>query len=170
MGIRGPKPKPAAKKRADGNPGKRPLKQEPVATPGEPEMPAHLDAVARETWEWLCVTLRKMDLLFRSDVAVMTLYCDTWSEYLEARRSVQKYGSVIASKSKTKSRQEDGVVVESTTAGQPYMSPYVSLESMLKKQLMQCLAELGLSPTSRARLHVERIGDADPLAEFGICG
>lgn len=154
MGIRGPKPKPAAKKRAEGNPGKRPLKQEPVATPGEPEMPAHLDAVARETWEWLCLTLRKMDLLFRSDVAVMTLYCDTWSEYLAARRNVQKYGSVIASQS----------------TNQPYMSPYVSLESMLKKQLMQCLAELGLSPTSRARLHVERIGDADPLAEFGICG
>lgn len=155
MGTPGPKPKPAARKRLEGNRGKRKLNdREPSPPAGSPEMPPHLDAASQEAWRWLCGILKGMGLLFTSDVAVMTLYCDTWAEYVAARKAVQKYGSVIPSKS----------------TGQPYMSPYVTLESMLKKQLMSCLSELGLSPTSRARLHVERTKESDPLAEFGIVG
>ncbi len=154
MATRGPKPKPAERKRLEGNRGKRKLNNEPKPPAGAPDMPGHLDTKGQEAWRWLCGILEGMGLLVKSDIAVMTLYCDTWSEYIEARHNVQKYGSVLASKK----------------TGTAYLSPHISLESMLKKQLMSCLMELGLSPTSRARLNITAATEDDPLKNFGIAG
>ena len=56
--IRGRKPIPTVLKRRAGNPGKRPLNEnEPEPEPGAPEPPSHLNAEAREVWDWLTVCL-----------------------------------------------------------------------------------------------------------------
>ena len=139
MATRGRKPKPAATKRRAGNPGRRPLKDEPEPTPGAPEMPAHLEKVGKEAWLWLCAQLHTMGILATSDVAIMTLYCDTWTEYVMVRTRINEMG--IA-----------GMLLTSAKTGSIYVNPLMNIESTLKKQLMSCLAELGLSPTARARL------------------
>lgn len=141
MGLRGPQPR-AFRSLAKGN-GKA------------PKMPKHLDAEGKQTWRALVKSLREMGLLGDTDVALMTLYCDTWGEYLKARQMVAKTGDVLANKVK----------------GTMYMSPYVALEAMYKNQLIKCLQELGLSPRSRAALHVDNGGvKHNPLSEFGIVG
>lgn len=139
--MRGRKPIPTAMKKINGNPGKRPLNDsEPTPPKGEPDMPEHLNETGREAWLWLSEMLGVMGLLAESDRAIMSLYCDTWSEYVDAREKVNTYGMVLLSK-----------------GGVPYMSPYMMAESMLKKQLTQYLGELGLSPSSRSRLHVTKM-------------
>lgn len=70
----------------------------------------------------------------------MTLYCETWAEYVKARHEVEKYGFVMIS----------------PKTGSPFVNTLRNVEAMLKKQLLQYLSELGLSPTSRTRLHAEQ--------------
>jgi len=138
----GRKPKPTAVKELEGNPGRRPLNgTEPRPVAEAPPMPEHLDAEGRKAWEWLTGELEQMRILARSDVAIMTLYCDTWSQYVGARKQLGPLGPA-------------GFVLRSEKGGF-YINPLLNVEASLKKQLAGYLSELGLSPSSRTRLHVQ---------------
>ena len=144
MAIRGPKPKPSAIKLMAGNPGKRPLNpNEPAPEPGDPGCPEHLNDHARETWTWLCHMLDGFGILAKSDIAIMTLYCDTWAEYVKIRKDVNTFGFIMVS----------------DKTGNPFVNPQLNIEAMFKKQLTQYLSELGLSATARTRLHGRPTGD-----------
>ncbi len=133
----GPASKTAKLKKQQGNPGRRRLNEaEPEPDSKQPDRPPHLDKRATETWDWLCDTLDKMGILSSSDVAIMTLYSETWVEYIGARESVTKYGPIMLSKQ----------------TGQPYSSPYLNQEAMFKKQLERYSIELGLTPVARTRV------------------
>lgn len=124
-------------KRLTGNPGGRALNdREPEPDGNRPKIPPHVEGEAALTWEWLCDELDRMGILSSGDVAIMTLYCDTWAEYQEARAKVQKYGSILFGKE-----------------GTPFNSPYLNQEAMFKKQLERYASELGLTPSSRSRVH-----------------
>jgi len=81
-----------------------------------------------------------MRILGRSDVAIITLYCDTWSQYVAARKTLISLGP-------------GGVLLKGEKGGY-YLNPLCNHESALDKRLRGCIAELGLSPSSRTRLHV----------------
>ena len=158
MAIRGRKPKPTAVKRLAGNPGKRPLNEdEPKPSAGAPDMPEHiaLDERAVEAWEWLCGVLDEMGILAKSDKALMTLYCDAWSQYVMVREQLAPVGAAQ-------------FVLRGRT-GSFYRNPLIDTESMIRKQLMSYLSELGLSATSRARIHTTRKTD-DPDEKSGFLG
>lgn len=154
---RGTKPKSAAQKRLAGNPGKRPLKREPKVDGKTPIIPAHLGGEAKKAWPFLVCVLKGMGILASSDVAIMTLYCETWGQYVAVRRRAREFAEA-----------GDGLgqfLLTSKKSGQPYINPLLAAESMLKKQLLQYLGELGLSPVSRARVGSGDGGaDDDPLA------
>jgi len=147
MPPRGRKPTPTETKKRTGNPGKRALNdREPTATPGAPDMPDHLDADAAVAWEWLCGELDKLGLLVTSDVAVMAVYCDSWSGYRRNLRGVVKYGDVLVG--------EKGV---------PFLSAYGNAVAMHRKALMSAAVEMGLSASSRSRVQaIPQVAD-DPL-------
>ena len=161
MATPGRKPKSAASKRLAGNPGKRALSDaEPKPNAKAPNMPKHLDGEAAKAWRWLVRELRAMRLLASSDLALMTIYCDTWGQYVAIRAQLAKQG-VAQFILQSKRTGKDGV--ERSTF---YRNPLVDTESMLKKQLVTCLSEMGLSPVSRARLQVKKGEAADPMAEL----
>jgi P27 family predicted phage terminase small subunit len=116
-------------------------------------MPQHFDAEGKKAWRWLVKTLRGMAILAASDVALMTLYCDSWSQYIAIR-------SELAAKGVSQ------FILHCKVKGTFYRNPLVDTEAMLKKQLMMCLTELGLSPISRARLQVRPQESNDPMAEL----
>ncbi len=150
MGQRGPQPQPTESKRLRGNPGHRRLNNaEPTPPQGAPEMPEHFNEDAQKAWRWLCGMLGQMNLLSKSDVAIMSLYCDTWSEYIKVRRDVDRFGYVMISKK----------------TGMPFMTPHLSIESMLKKQLMQILPAMGLTASSRSQIHVTDNGEKKSIIE-----
>ena len=78
MGARGPRPKPTAVKKREGNPGKRPLNEkEPEFKAPEvcPAAPAFLNEIARAEWDRVAPELFAQGLLKNPDIAALTAYC-----------------------------------------------------------------------------------------------
>ena len=136
----GRKPKPTAIKRLAGNPGKRRLNEnEPTAVPGLSECPAHLHGEARVKWKQLGAQLvreQRMALVYEG---VLALYCSAWGRWVEAETKLQ----------------EVELVVQSPT-GYLKLSPYLSISNKAWDQMMKATAELGISPSSQARVSTVR--------------
>lgn len=156
MARSGRKRKPTELKIHEGNPGKRSLdEEEPDVKPCAwvaPEPPEHLDEEARAEWERVAPVLVGAKVLTALDRAAMAGYCTAWSAYVKADRQVQQYGEVLLSKKTDKGGNETVT---------PYMSPYVNLRAMAMKQMLTYGAEMGLTPSSRSRIHPGGKKDTD---------
>jgi P27 family predicted phage terminase small subunit len=147
MAIRGRKPQSAAMKKHRGNPGRRPLSEEPAFEVLPLTPPEWLGGEALAEWNLVSDPLQKNNLVSGIDRAVLVSYCEAWGSYSQACIDVQKYGAVLTSEK----------------TGQKYLSPYLNAKSMAEKQMRACVAELGMSPSSRTRINVsppEKIDDA----------
>jgi len=149
----GRRPKPTAVKKLAGNPGRRPLNDaEPEAVAGLPECPAHLGAEARAEWARLgaqLVSEQRMALVYKAPFAA---YCVAWGRWVEAEEQIQQFGLVIKAPS--------GYLVQ---------SPYVAIANKAWAQMMKAVSELGISPTSQARVSVVTDGrneEANPLQQL----
>ncbi len=138
--MAGRRPKPTCDKKLAGNPGKRPLnEQEPEAVAGLPECPAHLSPEAKAEWGRLGAQLvreQRMALVYKG---VLALYCSAWGRWVEAESKLQ----------------EGELVVQSPT-GYLKQSPYLSISNKAWDQMLKAIAELGISPTSQARVSTVR--------------
>lgn len=149
MGV-GRKPKPTALRKAQGNPGHRPLnKNEPQPT-GIPKCPPHLDAAAKREWKRIGAELIALGLLTSVDRAALAAYCASWSRWVHADEQVQKFGAVI----------------KSPKSGYPVPNPYVSVGNTALDHMRKFLTEFGMTPSSRSRIQVAPTDAADPFAEF----
>jgi P27 family predicted phage terminase small subunit len=152
--VRGRKPLATTIKESSGalkkNPQRR-NKSEPKAKPGHPEMPAIVaeDKEASECWREVCDTLSEMGVLTTADKALMIAYCLDYSQFVHLWHVV-KGGNV------TQMNQKTGVSL-SPEAGQ--IHKYA--DRILKRQ-----AELGLTPSSRSRLHVAKQEEENPFQEW----
>ncbi len=146
MGRRGPGKTPVDDVRRKGNPGRRPLNErEPRAVPGAPPLPSHYDEEHEATWHWLCAELAAMtpSVLATSDLAYVMLYCDAWSHYLAAERTL-----------------EDESAVALSEKGASYITAYAQLRKMYANELASYAKELGLSPTARPGISAGKPADA----------
>jgi len=149
MSPRGRKPTPSATRRAEGNPGRRPLNELEPQLPAEaPECPEHLDQEAKKEWGRVVKLLETAGIITQVDRAVLAAYCRAWSLYLEADQTIQKYGLMLIS-----------------AKGVPYQSPYLNTMTAALKDVRSYAAELGMTPSSRSR--VEKVGaGGDGFDEF----
>ena len=154
--MRGRKPKPTARKKLEGNPGKRALnKHEPKL----PEPPAEFDAAPSELgndpvscgeWRRLAPLLRLSRTVTEADRGALLALCQQWSTYQQANGKVATAGMVVKSPS-----------------GYPMPNPYISIANKALGICIKLWAELGMTPSSRSR--VSAVGEpnaADPFAEF----
>ena len=84
MPKRGGKPKPTRLKVIAGNPGGRPLPEEPNIPPGVPIMPDWLDEIGREEWQRVVDSLGPVGVLRNVDATVLSGYCDAVSRARKA--------------------------------------------------------------------------------------
>ena len=137
----GRKSKPTEVKRRAGNPGKRRLNaDEPTAVSGLPECPAHLSPEAKAEWKRLGAQLvreQRMALVYKG---ILALYCSAWGRWVKAEKKLQ----------------ESGMVVQSPRSGFLRQSPYLAIANTAQAQMMKALAELGITPTSQARVSTVR--------------
>lgn len=137
---RGRPPKPSAQKRLDGNPGKRAVNhKEPMPTEGEPELPSHLDAEASAEWHRLIPELTALGVITIVDKGVLASYCMAWSRWVKAELMIQKSSEVLQSDS-----------------GGLYQNPYLAVANRAMEQMRTFGAAMGLDPSSRSRLQIER--------------
>lgn len=154
----GPRPKPTAQRRLEGNPSRRPLNdREPVlpASRAVLDDPRELagDPVALTEWRRLTPMLRTARQITDGDRAMLVLFCQEWSR---AQRTQER---LIA----------NGDVVAHPTTKQPMRNPFALAHRHAVEECRRLAAELGLSPSSRSK--VTRDGEGplfadDDFAEF----
>jgi len=105
-----------------------------------PRMPKVIanDKVASEVWDETCEVLRESGILSKTDTHLLTHYVLTYAEWVKCAEHIQKHG------------HEDD-----TGKTSPQSTAYFKLAA----QHTKLLPELGLSPSSRARLSVAGVAD-----------
>lgn len=134
---RGRKAKPVARKKAAGNPGKRPLNT------AEPEFsqiknidpPQWIDGYARDMWQRVSKELCGQGVLTMADVHNLEIFCDAYGRWRQAREKVA----------------EEGMVVVGAT-GAPLKNPHITVINEALRQIVTFGTLLGLDPSSRQRL------------------
>lgn len=156
---RGRKPTPTARRRLEGNPAHRPLNDAeprlpaPVAgdfDPAPPELARHPHGATE--WNRLAPMLRQAGQITPADRSALLALCIEWDRYLTAMNEVHKLGLVVQTKS-----------------GYPMANPFLLVATKALAGCNRLWPELGLTPSSRARLSATpplTPGDADPFAEF----
>jgi len=140
MGKRGFAPKPTAIKRAEGNPGKRPLNEnEPKPVRRIPPCPSHLNAEAKKEWRWISKKLLKMGVLGEVDKAQLALYCQAYARWVEAELKIQ----------------ESPLLYREARTGVPKVNPYLKVANVAMDQLNRYLQQFGMSPSSRTQIKAE---------------
>lgn len=146
---RGRKPKPTALKILDGTRADRVNQGEPRVPTGTPDAPEILDPVARAEWDRIVALLAGSGVLSRVDGAALTLYCQTFSHWVEAEKSLQAKGLLIE-----------------TPEGALRPSPYMGISQKAVETMHRLLVEFGLTPSSRSRIKSTAEPAKDALGEF----
>ena len=133
----GAKPKPTRLKVLHGTVRKdRTNPHEPDVKSAIPTCPRELSPVAKREWKRVARELAGMGLLSKIDRAALAGYCQAWATWIEAQAALRKHGVIMKSPN-----------------GYPIQSPYFSIAAKSFEQMRLMLAEFGMSPSSRTRVH-----------------
>lgn len=154
MGKRGPIPKSNEQEILEGNPSKRPLRgRTPKPGPGIPTCPAWLSPVAKQEWRRVTPELARLGLLNKLDRNVLAGYCVSFALWRQTQDFLSSQGTVYV-----------------TTKGQLQPRPEVAVAKTAGEMMQGFAAELGLTPTSRARMNLPKENaEIDPMEEL-LCG
>jgi P27 family predicted phage terminase small subunit len=109
--------------------------------------------------------LDELGILTSIDRAVFASYCQSWSTWKRALKTVQKEGLVIRAQER-ETEYPDGKVVRTT--GVPVVHPMHKLIDSENAKMMKALTEMGMSPSSRSRVSVadRKPAEADRRERF----
>lgn len=152
MGRRGPKPTPVSVKVAKGNPGRRPLGENPDIIGAEQEVeqvvvavitaPSWLQDEGLKVWERLAGRLAGQKLLFQLDAESFARYCKNFASWLKMQEALDAEGFTYES--------------ESPHGTYKRSNPAYMIADRLEKQLSAAEANFGLNPAERQRLFAAR--------------
>lgn len=134
---RGRKPKPTAKKKLAGNPGKRALNN------AEPEFskitdvdpPEWLTERAAVMWKMILPELLRENVVALTDLHNVEAFCTAYDNWRMAQESIIKHGIVVAG-----------------ATGGPVKNPALTAANETMRQMVTFGSLLGLDPSSRTRL------------------
>jgi len=149
--TRGRKPKPREVQVAEGRHLKNPKRFEneiPDRSEHEPVKPDHITGFAAEEWERVEQLMRAANLWSASYQVTIEIYCETYSNYRLALERVNQTGQAI---------------VQSDKAGKPVVTrnPFSVELHKYKEEVLRLLTELGLTPSSRARVQMPKEDGGD---------
>ena len=153
--------KPAALARRDGDRKCRINEEEPKSPEGLGEPPEWLEGFALEGWATLLREVGPMKVATVADRQLAMLFCEAYADYREAKKIVAAEGMMIQQVSESRSLSGGSKSSVSYKA-----NPLLPTMRAARDQMAKCLANLGMSPTSRASLRMEAQGETDELIEF----
>ena len=131
----------------------RPLrKNEPKPPATIPKCPEHLDKEAQAEWKRMAKEFKSLGILTQLDKAIFAVYCETFSTWAKATKMIQEKGMVFSTPGKTKTHKDGSV--ETMGGGFPIQNPYFPIANKAKEQMMKALIEMGMTPSSRARVKI----------------
>jgi P27 family predicted phage terminase small subunit len=147
----GRKPKPAAVKLLDGNPGKRPIKEPIAFAPLLESCPAWLSDRAKAEWARVVPELERYPGLASAvDAAVMTRYVCAWDAMVEAELEVQATGVTITN-----------------SKGDTVYNPALKAAQQAGQELRMVCAEFGFTPAARQRIQPPQTPEKkDPMVSL----
>lgn len=126
---------PLAIRRAEGNPGQRPIPEnEPQADRGIPTMPPFMSQRAQGVWNELAPLLLELGTLTVVDGVALEALCNQIVYLREAQHSIDTEGILV------------------TTQHGPRKNPACNVANESLKQVRSLLGEFGLTPAARARI------------------
>lgn len=157
MPIRGPKPIPNVIKLATGNRGRRPvpLDEEPEFSPADTSVPEYLSPVAREEWGKLVHELARTGVLKTTDRFILSAFCQSMGVLIETETEINRQ------------RELDGpaYLTVTTANGAVMQNPLIGIANVARRDAARYAAELGLTPSSRARLKVNNPTNKESAAQ-----
>ena len=146
--MRGRKPTPPALRVLRGDRRPAPLATDPA--PGIPPKPETIagDPVASVEWDRMAGLLDARGILSQADLGILLVYCDAYSRLVAARSELAR----------------DGLIV-STAVGAAKLNPAATAAAVAARELRTAAAELGATPTARARVPAAE-PPRDDLEEF----
>lgn len=137
MGKRGPKSKPDAIKKLEGNPGKRALNKDVPAPHGISIRPDYLTDYACEVWDRIIESMPPK-LYSACDSVLLAAYCTAADMHRKAVKAIEKEGEILRG------------------LGGPYQNPWVSILNKQAQLLATLGSRLGLDPSARNSLSVPK--------------
>ncbi len=154
MGRRGPAPTPTKVKRLRGE--TRPSRlnlREPMPSADIPKMPGDMDADAKVVWRRVIRDMRHTGVIRAADADVLRCYCEAVSRYAAAARVCGQTGPLV--------RGRHGAEL--------VKNPLHQVTRDNADEVRQFARELGLSPSARVGLRIERERSLDDLtADIGL--
>ena len=152
--VKGRKPLSSAVKDASGAFAKNPQRrnhEEPKPKLSDPKIPDHVEAdpVAKSRWFWVCEQLREMNLLHATDQGLIAGYC------LDYSMMISLWGRI-----------KGGIVSEMNEKGNVSTKPEANQFHKFADRCLKREAELGLTPSSRARLRAPQAEEEDVFEEW----
>jgi P27 family predicted phage terminase small subunit len=154
MGRRGPAPTPTKVKmlRGETRPSRLNLR-EPTPAPDVPRMPADMDPDAKVVWRRVMRDMRHTGVIRAADADVLRCYCEAVSRYAGAARLYA----------------QSGPIVRGRHGGELVKNPLHQVARDNADEVRQFARELGLSPSARVGLRIEREHALDSLtADIGL--
>jgi P27 family predicted phage terminase small subunit len=151
MGKRGPIPKSDEQRILEGNPSKRPLRGKTPKPPRNvPTCPTWLSPPAKREWKRVTPELARLGILSRLDRNILAGYCSSCALWQQAQEVLSKQGTVYVS-----------------TKGKLETRPEVEIAKTVGEMMQGFAEELGLTPTSRARMNLTPENkELDPIEEI----
>jgi P27 family predicted phage terminase small subunit len=148
MATGGRKPKPAAQRRREGNPGKRAIREGFVAE-GEPQKPALLSPSAEAEWDRVVPLLVSAGVAKEVHAGPLTAMCVNWGIAEDARAQYEAEG-----------------LVEEGSMGQMVEHPLIATYQKAIAAYMRIATEFGMTASAAMRIEGVRI-EAEPFAAIG---
>lgn len=127
-----------------------PRDKEPEPPEKMPPCPKHLDKDARKEWRRAGKILQPIGLLTEIDMMIFAAYCEAYSRWTQAVKKVSEAGMVY--------KKADG---------SPGLNPYLRIAREAYDQMIKAGVQIGMSPSSRVNLKVEKPKkEDDPYEAF----
>lgn len=146
--MRGRKQKPTELKILEGNPGKRSGSLEKDASrlvSDLPEVPDHLDDIAKGEWERLASGMNNLGILDEVDRSQFAAYCVSYSIWVRATKALNAAAQLDP---------EEGGLVIKTKNGNAIQDPLVGIANTAARDMLKFAEQFGLTPSARARLGI----------------
>jgi P27 family predicted phage terminase small subunit len=148
VGQRGPEKKPSNIRILEGNPGKRPIKNEVKPAPVSSGKPKFLKGEAADEWSRVSVKLERLGLLTEIDSTALAAYCQAYARWVQLEADADR---AIA--------EHDGQTTYDLRNGATTVHPQIAAAANMMKVMASLLSKFGMSPSDRAGLVVDKQED-----------
>ena len=156
--MMGRPPLPTEVKALRGNPGKRPLNNDPHVPAGIPDCPDWLTDVAKAEWVRILPILLGMQILTIADLPTVAGYCQSYARWRQAEELIDEIGMVV----REPILNDAGAIVGYKIKRNP-----ACIDARgAKADMDRFLSKLGFSPSDRTRIHAESPQENDDAERF----